>query len=70
MPDGGGVFSSDADFDFPDGVGVSEPALVGLCSGVRDAVRASHSASRDVRKPFSGDRRSRESLNLFGDTPV
>ena len=70
MPDDGGVFSSDTDLVFPKGVGVSEPALVGLCSGVCEDMRSSHSASLEVRNPFSGDRRYKESLNLPGEAPV
>lgn len=70
MLDDGGVFSSVV-FGFPSGVGVSEPARVGLSSGVReDEILSSHSASLDVRKPLSGDRLSTASLILPDEAPV
>ena len=71
MPGVGGVFSSVVGFWlFAEGVGVSEPSRVGLCDGVRAAVSSSQSANLELRKPFSGDLRSRESLNRPGEDPV
>jgi hypothetical protein len=61
----GGVFSPNIGLfryvgvALPLGVGVSDPSLVGLLS----AARASNSAILGVRRPFSGDRLSSESLN-------
>lgn len=61
----GGVFSPSIGLfryvgvALPLGVGVSEPSLVGLLS----AERASNSDILEARRPFSGERLSRESLN-------
>lgn len=63
----GGVFSSLKDFCvLTDGVGVSEPARVGLDSGVRVRVSSSHSTSLEFLKPLSGDLLSTESLSFVG----
>jgi hypothetical protein len=63
--DTGGVFSSSKDLKFLSvGVGVSDLGLVGLRSGVLLGM-SSKSTNLAVRRPLSGDRLSKESLNLL-----